>query len=109
DNKLAKLSKALAEEELVHISELARVSANEATEDVDNDEGWVNEIDELTLEEQRNLERMIQPVKLALMGVRLAFKIIHSSTVVLPTWQGTLKELREPITLMPRDVHSHWN
>ncbi|KIK76678.1 hypothetical protein PAXRUDRAFT_169128, partial [Paxillus rubicundulus Ve08.2h10] len=39
----------------------------------------------------------------------LAYKIIHSTTIVLPAWQCILKELKMSISLMPHDVLTHWN
>ena len=44
---------------------------DEAVEEVDNDDGWVDEMDDLTDKEKEDLERSIRPVKLALAKVRL--------------------------------------
>ncbi|KAG0703262.1 hypothetical protein DFH29DRAFT_786338, partial [Suillus ampliporus] len=76
----------------------------------DNDDGWVNEMDELADNERSMLEASILPVKLALVKVRkLAYKIIHSTTVILPAWRKILKDLKFTVMLMPRDVSTHWN
>lgn len=40
---------------------------------------------------------------------KLAYKIIHSTTVVLPAWKSILEDLKMAITLMPRDVATRWN
>lgn len=40
---------------------------------------------------------------------KLAYKIIHSSTIVLPAWRQILADLRKSATLMPRDVATRWN
>lgn len=40
---------------------------------------------------------------------KLAFKIINSSTKLLPAWKEILKELDEVVTLLPRDVAHRWN
>jgi hypothetical protein len=40
---------------------------------------------------------------------KLTFKIIHSTTIVLPASQGILKDLLQAQTLMPRDVATQWN
>ncbi|KIK72755.1 hypothetical protein PAXRUDRAFT_43783, partial [Paxillus rubicundulus Ve08.2h10] len=40
---------------------------------------------------------------------KLAFKIIHSTTIVLPAWQKILSELRMTVSFMPRDVATCWN
>ncbi|KAI6115873.1 hypothetical protein F5141DRAFT_961557, partial [Pisolithus sp. B1] len=59
----------------------------------DDTEGWVNEISLMTAEEWAGLEHKICPVQLALAKVcKLAFKIIHSMMIVLPTWDTACKE-----------------
>ncbi|KAG2339804.1 hypothetical protein BDR05DRAFT_891090, partial [Suillus weaverae] len=40
---------------------------------------------------------------------KLAFKIIHSTTIILPVWQGILKDLLQAQSLMPWDVAIQWN
>ena len=40
---------------------------------------------------------------------KLAFKIIHSSMKLLPTWKTILKELDKAVTLIPQDVAHCWN
>ena len=40
---------------------------------------------------------------------KLAFKIIHSTTVLLPVWQKILQDLNQKMTYMPHDVMAHWN
>ncbi|KIK77116.1 hypothetical protein PAXRUDRAFT_167770, partial [Paxillus rubicundulus Ve08.2h10] len=40
---------------------------------------------------------------------RLAYKIIHSTTIILPAWQNILHELQMTVSLMPCDVVTHWN
>lgn len=40
---------------------------------------------------------------------KLAYKIIHSTTIVLPAWRRILQDLKMPVTLMPRDVTTRWN
>ncbi|KIK92855.1 hypothetical protein PAXRUDRAFT_146435, partial [Paxillus rubicundulus Ve08.2h10] len=40
---------------------------------------------------------------------RLTYKIIHLTTIVLPAWQNILCELQMTVSLMPRDVVTHWN
>ncbi|KAG2062595.1 hypothetical protein BDR04DRAFT_1040131, partial [Suillus decipiens] len=39
----------------------------------------------------------------------LAYKIIHSTTIVLPAWHGIQRDLLEPQTLMPHDMATQWN
>ena len=40
---------------------------------------------------------------------KLSFKIIHSSTILLPAWVAMLKDLDMPIKMIPHDVSTHWN
>ncbi|KAG2144435.1 uncharacterized protein EDB93DRAFT_1087674, partial [Suillus bovinus] len=40
---------------------------------------------------------------------KLAYKVIHSTTIVLPAWRKILEDLQAPVTLMPRDVSTRWN
>ncbi|KIM50504.1 hypothetical protein SCLCIDRAFT_145313, partial [Scleroderma citrinum Foug A] len=40
---------------------------------------------------------------------KLSFKIIHSSTLLLPAWVVTLKDLGMPVKMIPRDVSTRWN
>lgn len=40
---------------------------------------------------------------------KLAFKIVHSTTLLLPTWKEILEDLQLPIRIMPRDVSTRWN
>jgi hypothetical protein len=96
-------------------------------EEDDNVDGWVDEMAKLSEEESEELQKSIQPVRLVLVKVRkfvilltvivkllsqlrkLAFKIIHSTTKLLPAWRDYLKELKLADRLMPRDVSTRWN
>ncbi|KAL1684470.1 hypothetical protein GGG16DRAFT_68233, partial [Schizophyllum commune] len=40
---------------------------------------------------------------------KLAFKIINSSTILLPAWKEILNDLNMRIKLLPRDVRTRWN
>ena len=40
---------------------------------------------------------------------KLAFKIIHSTTILLLAWRSTLKDLKLPDRLMPHNVPTWWN
>ncbi|KAF8548524.1 hypothetical protein OG21DRAFT_1379827, partial [Imleria badia] len=79
-------------------------------DDADNTEGWVDEMDELTEAEQLEVERSTCPVKLALLKLhKLGYKIIHSTTIILPAWRDILRKLCMSITYLPRDVATRWH
>ncbi|KIM65635.1 hypothetical protein SCLCIDRAFT_112359, partial [Scleroderma citrinum Foug A] len=40
---------------------------------------------------------------------RLAFKMIHSTTILLPAWREMLKGMGMPVHLMPCNVPTWWN
>ncbi|KAF8226257.1 hypothetical protein L208DRAFT_1014983, partial [Tricholoma matsutake] len=40
---------------------------------------------------------------------KLSFKVINSSTIILPSWQRLLDELTMKKQIIPRDVTTHWN
>ncbi|KIK31915.1 hypothetical protein CY34DRAFT_31663, partial [Suillus luteus UH-Slu-Lm8-n1] len=40
---------------------------------------------------------------------KLAFKIVHSSTFLLPEWKQKLTDLKLAVRIMPRDVSTRWN
>ncbi|KAF8548496.1 hypothetical protein OG21DRAFT_1422976, partial [Imleria badia] len=40
---------------------------------------------------------------------QLSFKIINSSTILLPTWKLILAELGVVVTKMPQNVATCWN
>ena len=66
DHELAELRRELEEEANYQGS----ADSNEAEKKVDNDEGWVDEIENMTDKEKTELETSIRPVKLALVKVR---------------------------------------
>ncbi|EJD32857.1 hypothetical protein AURDEDRAFT_49515, partial [Auricularia subglabra TFB-10046 SS5] len=79
-------------------------------EDDDDLEGWVDELDELGDDEREALSQAILPVRLALVKLRkLAFKLVNSSTKLLPLWKDIVKELKRSERIMPRDVKNRWN
>ncbi|KAG0701873.1 hypothetical protein DFH29DRAFT_760631, partial [Suillus ampliporus] len=72
--------------------------------------GWVNEVDALPDEQSVGLQQDIQPVKLVLLKLRKpAYKLIHSTTLLLPAWHKILIDLHMSVTNMPRDVSTRWN
>ncbi|KAI4293592.1 hypothetical protein K525DRAFT_179664, partial [Schizophyllum commune Loenen D] len=60
--------------------------------------------------EQDDLKGSLRPVKFMLVKLRkLAFRIINSSTILLPAWKDVLQKLNMKIKLLPRDVRTRWN
>jgi hypothetical protein len=96
-------------------------------EDNENTENWVDERDNMTVEQLAELDESVQPVRLMLVKVRIdstlfshnsprtsqlrkiAFAIKNSSTIILPRWYEVLKELDLNAHMMPRDVSTRWN
>jgi len=40
---------------------------------------------------------------------KISFKVIYSTTIVLPSWRRLLEELKMKEWIIPRDVAMHWN
>jgi hypothetical protein len=92
----------------------------------DDVEGWIDEMMLLSPAEREQVEGDIRPVKLVLVKVRyqlfredvthrnwklrkITFKVVNSSTIVLPSWRKLLQELKASDRIMPRDVTTRWN
>lgn len=122
EQKLLELAAGLDVEELMTVAE----SGTGDEVDDDNVDGWVDEMAELTEEEGDELHKQIQPARLVLVKVnycdehknvancyqqlrKMAFKILHSTTKLLPAWDAYLKEFKFAIHRMPRDVSTRWN
>ncbi|KAG1718295.1 hypothetical protein EDD22DRAFT_792586 [Suillus occidentalis] len=87
-----------------------RGEGNPEDADIDNVDGWVDEVANLTGQEHAELHKTLRPVKLILVKLRkLAFKIVHSSTLLLPAWRALLPELELAVCIMPCDVLTRWN
>ncbi|KAI1785793.1 hypothetical protein LXA43DRAFT_836592, partial [Ganoderma leucocontextum] len=71
---------------------------------------WVSEVESLSEEEREEFEQAVRPVKMALVKIRkFTFKIVNSSTKLLPAWRAVTAEMKLPNRLLPRDVRTHWN
>ncbi|GJF00150.1 hypothetical protein PsYK624_164290 [Phanerochaete sordida] len=76
----------------------------------DDINGWINEQEDLSEEERKELWESMLSVKLMLAKLqKLSFSIIHSSTKVLPLWRRLLKSLKLVVRNMPRDIATRWN
>ncbi|KAG1846707.1 hypothetical protein C8R48DRAFT_616145 [Suillus tomentosus] len=98
----------------IDIEDEATIVANgdgdPSADDADNTEGWIDEVNELDDFDRDALEENIRPIKWVLVKLRkLAYKIIHSTTLLLPEWKEVLTELNLTVRIMPRDVSTHWN
>jgi hypothetical protein len=96
-------------------------------ENPDNDDGWIDERDEMEDPNIEDLEDKIQPVHFLLTKVgecyaiqyllicphaqihKLAFAIKNSSTIALPQWFHILDDLSLHKRVIPRDVRTRWN
>ncbi|KAA1479966.1 hypothetical protein DENSPDRAFT_789743 [Dentipellis sp. KUC8613] len=79
-------------------------------DDADDVEGWVDEREGMTEAERDELRTQVAPVKLVLVKIqKIAFKIVHSTTILLPAWKTVLTDLGQRERLIPRDVSTRWN
>ena len=122
DHKLLTLAENLEEEELTTADEI-----NDDEEIDENDvQDWVDEVATLTATQCEFLEESIRLVKLVLVKVsykiiysldtepalqvwKLAYKIVHSSTILLPAWKECLHKLNIAKKILSRDVTTRWN
>ncbi|KIK93290.1 hypothetical protein PAXRUDRAFT_12753 [Paxillus rubicundulus Ve08.2h10] len=85
--ELEELSEGIKYEDLVSIME-QDLTDNEINDDTD---GLVDKLELLSNREREELLKTIRPIKLVLMKIhKLAFKLIHSTTKLLPAWQKIL-------------------
>ncbi|KAL1663636.1 hypothetical protein GGF50DRAFT_56515 [Schizophyllum commune] len=71
--------------------------------EIDNFEGMSDD-------EKADLRATCRPVKFMLVKLRkLAYKVIHSTTKLLPAWLKCLRDHGLPETYIPRDVSTRWN
>ncbi|KAK2462209.1 hypothetical protein APHAL10511_005773 [Amanita phalloides] len=65
----------------------------------DNDDGFVDEVEKMDEAEKELHKYMIRPVKVILVKLqKISFKIINSTTILLPMWKQILKDVngKEP-------------
>jgi hypothetical protein len=109
----------------IDLEEHATQLADEEIE-MDNEEGWIDEASLLSDEERDRLDTDILPIRRVIVKVspnpvsrrgrtqllqlrKLAYKIVNSSTLLLPAWRTLLEQLKMADRLMPRDVRTRWN
>ena len=125
DIDLAELEGELEDEDAVMITETNGEVDGEVVE-IDNVEGWVDNVEALSDVEWRQLQASICPIRLVVGKVsentywrqavhcleqlhKLAFKIFHSTTIVLPAWREICCDLELEPCLIPHDVSTRWN
>ncbi|EDR14414.1 uncharacterized protein LACBIDRAFT_306234 [Laccaria bicolor S238N-H82] len=77
---------------------------------VDSTDGWVDKRLELTDIERAALDDSVLSVRLLLVKLRkLSYAIVNSTTLLLPKWFSTLKDMKLDERAMPCDVSTCWN
>lgn len=119
DELLRELEAALEAEE-------ATAREAEETEEQDDEEGWVNELAQMSEAERLLHEDDVRPVRLGLIKVsgatcsaalltvrlqlrKLAHKVLNSTTIYLPRWRNLCTTHKIAQRIMPRDVRTRWN
>jgi hypothetical protein len=125
--ELSALAQGIEEEE-----EATQDEIDDELDDDDEIDGWVaGEDTEMSDDEREELEESVRPVRLLLVKVtlchmpdsdsehqnstlsrqlrRLAYAILHSTTILLPAWFTLLESLKVSARKMPRDVTTRWN
>ncbi|KAI0289418.1 hypothetical protein B0F90DRAFT_1574480, partial [Multifurca ochricompacta] len=91
---------------------LTQADGGDDDDDDDNEdgEGWVDEHQGMLELELDDLDGDVQPVRTMLVKIRkIVFTIKNSSTLILPKWVSTLKDLNLSCCMMPWDVSTQWN
>ncbi|KAJ3764649.1 hypothetical protein FB446DRAFT_798891 [Lentinula raphanica] len=71
----------------------------------DDDEGFVEVLREMSAAERATWQKDVSPVKSALFKTRkISFKIIHSTTLLLPKWWEHVAGTKFEGRVLPRDV-----
>ena len=109
----------------IELEEHATQLADEEIE-VDNEEGWIDKTSLLSDEERDRLNNDILPIRQVIVKAspgsvsrrrrtqllqlcKLAYKIVNSSTLLLPAWRMLLEQLKMADRLMPCNVRTRWN
>jgi hypothetical protein len=100
---------------------------DEELEEDDNCEGWVDEMAALLQANRELVQESLKPIQMVLVKAsvrqnqlindakgnvqirKLAFKMIHSTMLLLPAWAKCLQELEQEYRLLPCDVQTRWN
>ncbi|KAL1684625.1 hypothetical protein GGG16DRAFT_40711, partial [Schizophyllum commune] len=70
----------------------------------------IDAFEDMSDTEKAELRATCRPVKFMLVKLRkLAYKVINSTTKLLPAWLQCLKDHNMPESNIPRDVSTRWN
>ncbi|KAJ8085640.1 hypothetical protein PM082_004458 [Marasmius tenuissimus] len=90
--------------------ELKEKAKRRASVAEDDTNGLIDACDKLPLEDEEALEQEVAPFCAVLVKIcGLAYKIIHSSTILLLAWKRHLCSLNLTPQLIPQDVKTRWN
>ncbi|SJL07249.1 uncharacterized protein ARMOST_10592 [Armillaria ostoyae] len=106
ERDLIELAEGLEQEDLdVHLEEAEAAAGHVEKDDVD---GLIDEVALLSAEDKEKWLAETRSVQMALIR-KLSYKIIHSSTILLPEWRKIIDELKLAQKMLPRDVSTRWN
>ncbi|PIL36561.1 hypothetical protein GSI_00250 [Ganoderma sinense ZZ0214-1] len=111
EQELLELTRDLEDEERTTLAEEAVANAGaEGENTADNTDDEVDAMAEMSDEEREKFARDVRPVKLVMAKIcKISFKIIHSTTLLLPAWYASCAAEGLPEKLLPRDVRTRWN
>ncbi|KAI0702182.1 hypothetical protein C8Q76DRAFT_600446, partial [Earliella scabrosa] len=73
-------------------------------------EEWVDEVAMMDEYEREAFEREVRPVRMVIIKIcKLAYKIVHSSTILAPAWVSLCKQHKLNERYIPRDVRTRRN
>ncbi|KAF8230616.1 hypothetical protein L208DRAFT_1218576, partial [Tricholoma matsutake] len=116
EHELLDLTGNIEEEENTTVME--NNTGDKDTADEDDMDGWVNKMDHLTAAKKQDLEESIKPLTTSLLIWliirhqqlrKLSFKIIHSTTILLPIWKQCIEDLRLPIHTISTLISQLWH
>ncbi|KAF7790256.1 hypothetical protein EIP86_001208 [Pleurotus ostreatoroseus] len=92
------------------VADPAGTEADGIIENLDDLDGWVDELAGLSKDGLVNLKKEVLSAKLLLAKLRkLAHTVINSTTIYLPNWYMILSDLNLAHKSIPRNVRTRWN
>ncbi|KDQ58887.1 hypothetical protein JAAARDRAFT_127421 [Jaapia argillacea MUCL 33604] len=108
EEELLRLAAGIDLKEMTTIAE----GRNKGDQEIDDVDSLVDKTASLTADEHAALQEEVAPVRLVLIKLwKFAFKVIHSTTKLLPAWYRCLKEQRPKLSqrLMLHNITTRWN